>query len=280
MDNTETVGFFRRHEFLIRRLHSLSGLIPVGAYMIVHLLTNSLTSWGVEPFQTAVYQIHALGPALLFVEWAFIFGPLIFHAVLGVVIIRTGKSNVGHYGYGANWRYTMQRVSGMIAFVFIFAHVFHLHGWFHADIWMKNVVEPLGGGQFKPYNATSTLAQAFQVSWFIPILYAFGIIACVFHLANGIWTMGITWGVWVNPKAQERAGFACAGLGVLVALFGMVAIVGVQTTDVNEAKKIEDRIYEERIKDGTVLKNDHKRSGHNHDDEVESAQADPQSSQP
>ncbi|MEZ6105512.1 MAG: hypothetical protein R3B96_05215 [Pirellulaceae bacterium] len=88
-----------RHEFLLRRLHSLSGLIPVGAYMIVHLLTNSLTMMGTAPFQNAVYQIHALGPALPLVEWGFIFIPILFHAIFGVVIIFTGRSNVAHHGY-------------------------------------------------------------------------------------------------------------------------------------------------------------------------------------
>ena len=35
--------------------------------------------------------------------------------------------------------------TGMIAFVFIMLHVFHMHGWFHADVWLENVVKPLGG---------------------------------------------------------------------------------------------------------------------------------------
>ena len=39
-----SAGFLARNEFLLRRLHSLSGLIPVGAYMVVHLLTNATTT--------------------------------------------------------------------------------------------------------------------------------------------------------------------------------------------------------------------------------------------
>ena len=261
MDNTAPTNFFQQHEFLIRRIHSLTGLIPVGAYMCVHLLTNSLTGWGVEPFQNAVFQIHSLGPVLPFVEWGFIFLPILFHGILGVVIIRTGRSNVGHYGYSSNWRYTLQRASGMVALLFIFAHVFHLHGWFHFEPWLKYVAIPLGGAEFAPYNATSSLAQAFQLSWFIPLLYIIGIAACVFHFANGVWTMGITWGVWVTPKAQARASMLATGLGVFLFVVGLGAIVGVETTDVNEARKIEDRMYEERTKDGTVLPNEKKRSG-------------------
>ena len=26
----------------------------------------------------------------------------------------------------------------------------------------------------------------------VPVLYTVGVLSCVFHLANGVWTMGIT----------------------------------------------------------------------------------------
>jgi len=255
-------SFFVRHEFLIRRLHSLSGLIPVGAYMVVHLLTNSLTAMGTEPFQNAVYQIHSLGPALPIVEWGFIFLPILFHAIVGVVIILSGKSNVTHYGYGANWRYTMQRITGMIAIVFIFGHVFHLHGWFHFDAWLEGIVKPLGGGRFSPYNATSSLAAAMQSSFVIPVLYAIGILSCIFHLFNGLWTMGITWGVWVSPAAQVRAGWICLAGGLGLTAISAVALFSPLRIDPEESESRENEMYEQRVEGGLVLPDEHKRSGH------------------
>jgi len=184
-----------RHEFLIRRLHSLSGLIPVGAYICVHLLTNATVLNSSAMFQNAVYLIHSLGGILPLVEWVFIFIPILFHAILGVVIIRGGLPNTSSYKQTGNMRYTLQRATGMIAFLFILWHVFHMHGWFPGEGWLQGIVEPLGGHQFRPFNAASTAAAALQQSILIPICYAIGLLACVFHLANGIWTMGITWGV-------------------------------------------------------------------------------------
>jgi succinate dehydrogenase / fumarate reductase cytochrome b subunit len=84
--------FLARNEFLIRRLHSLSGIIPVGAYMVVHLLTNSTINDSALAFQKNVYAIHSL-PLLPLVEWVFIFIPLLFHGIFGVVIIRGGLPN-------------------------------------------------------------------------------------------------------------------------------------------------------------------------------------------
>ena len=251
--------FFARHEFLIRRLHSLSGLIPVGAYMIVHLLVNASLLNGPGTFQSNVYQIHSLGRLLPIVEWLFIFLPILFHGVVGVWIVYTGKSNTDVYRYSANWRYRLQRISGMIAFAFIFFHVLHLHGWFHSDWWKSGVLEPMGLGQFRPYNAASSLSEAMSgVVW--PIFYFIGIVACVYHLANGVWTMGITWGVWVSPKAQATASRICAAAGILLLLIGLSALGGAITTKVDEAIKVEDAMYESRSLAGEIEPAPHKRS--------------------
>src|SRR5687768_3929860 len=207
-----------RNEFLLRRLHSLSGIVPVGAYMVIHLLTNAtvLESW--RTYQNAVYQIHSL-PVLWVIEWTFIFLPLIFHAVYGIVIVRTGIPNNSSYPYPKNWRYTLQRATGMIAFLFIFWHVLHMHGWIHSDAWLNAIRG--WGGMFAPYNATSTAAAAMQATILVPILYTIGVLSCVFHLANGIWTFGITWGLWTTVAAQRRADYVCIGFGVLLALVSL-----------------------------------------------------------
>ena len=253
-------SFLTRNEFLIRRLHSLCGLIPVGAYMVVHLVTNATVLDSPSSFQSKVYQIHSLGALLPFVEWTFIFIPILFHAILGVVIIRGGLPNSGVYNYASNVRYTAQRVTGMIAFFFIVWHVFHMHGWFHFDAWIDNVANRLMGAQFRPYNAASTAGEALQASLIVQVLYAIGILSCVFHLANGIWTMGITWGVWVSPAAQRRANYLCGALGLGLAAVGIGALVGMVNVDVEKAKAVEDQMYQARLASGDVAPNEHKRS--------------------
>ncbi len=254
-------SFLARHEFLIRRLHSLSGLIPVGAYMCIHLLTNASTLESSATFQRAVYQIHSLGSLLPIVEWVFIFIPILFHGIIGVVIIRGGLPNYGSYKYTSNLRYTLQRASGMIAFVFIMWHVFHMHGWFHFDAWLEGVAKPLGGAQFAPYNAASSLGTAMS-GVARPILYGIGVLSCVFHLANGLWTMGITWGVWTSPAAQKRADRVCIALGIALAFVGLSAIGGAVRIDVDAAKTVEGQMYKAKTESGEIDKTqgDHKRS--------------------
>lgn len=239
-------SWLTRNEFLWRRLHSLSGLVPVGAYMVVHLTTNASIADAPATFQENVYTIHSLGKALWLVEWLFIFLPLIFHAVLGVVIIRGGLPNNSQYPYARNMRYLLQRVTGMIAFVFIFWHVFHMHGWFHFDSWLESVAKPLGGAQFRPYNAATSLHVALQ-GFVVQALYAIGMLSCVFHLANGLWTMGITWGVWVSPQAQNRANWACTAFGIGLAIVGLTALGGARNVDLPKALAAEDAKFEAKL---------------------------------
>lgn len=255
--------FLERNNFLIRRLHSLSGLIPVGAYMVVHLLTNASVIEGPGAFQSNVYRIHSLGGLLPLVEWVFIFIPILFHAIVGIALIAGSVPNTTAYPYRANWQYTLQRTTGMIAFVFIMWHVFHMHGWFHQETWLKEVAQPYGGAKFRPYNATSTAGEALQ-GLFVAALYAIGVLSCVYHLANGIWTSGITWGVWTSQRAQDRALAVCGVFGILLAIVGLGALGGMRKygagKNLEQAIRVEDQMYRHRVEAGEMQPNEHKRS--------------------
>ena len=224
-------SFVSRHQFLIYRLFSLSGLIPVGAFLVVHLLTNASVLGGAASFQSRVDMIHSLGPLLVPVEFAFIFLPMLFHAAVGFAIIAGGLPNVGSYPYMGNVRYTLQRATGMIAFAFILWHIIQLH-------WMG---APLGGGRFDPHHATSSAATVVAPLG-ISLLYAIGVLSAVFHLSNGLWTIGITWGLWTSPAAMQRANVVSIVVGVVLAAAGRGAIGGLRATDVAAARQIETRM--------------------------------------
>ncbi len=259
MSREAQLPFLVRHDFAVRRIHSLLGIVPLGLYMVVHLTTNASLLDGPGTFQRAVMQIHSLGIALPLVEWAFIFLPLLFHAIIGVWIGMTGKPNSDKYTYTNNRRYTWQRWTGYLAFIYLVIHVFHLHGWLHFQVWLDAVAEPLGMARFKPYNAASTLALAMDgVFW--PAFYLVGMLACVYHLANGLWTAGITWGVWISPAAQRKASRACLAFGILLAGLGIGAWWASVSTDPVAAKAVEDKMYDAGVRDGVLKPNEHKRT--------------------
>lgn len=205
----------------------MSGLFPIGAYLFLHLGTNSLIAANTPEkdfYQGQVDQIHSLGPLLVPVEILFIFVPLAFHAGLGVKIWLESKPNARYYPYNGNIRYTLMRISGVVTLLFILLHLWHLH-WVGA---------PLGGGHFRPHEASLSTAQAFQASWWTPYVYTIGVLAACFHFANGMWTGFITWGVTVGPISQRRMGYLCTVLGVALSLTGLSAIWGFRTYDTTQ----------------------------------------------
>ncbi|TVQ60120.1 MAG: succinate dehydrogenase [Phycisphaerales bacterium] len=247
----KSVGFMQRHHFLLRRLHSLTGVMPIGVFLIVHLTTNSSIVWGIlngsrsvpghagaYTFQHEVNFIHSL-PALLLIEIFGLWLPIAFHSILGVYYATTGKSNVAHYGYQDNWRYTLQRVSGYVGVLFIFYHVATLR-------WGWTFLVP-GGTKWSAEYAASTMAMALRggesiTVWgiVVSLFYLLGASLLVFHFANGLWTAAITWGLTISKAAQRRWGYACAGLGAGMMVMAWSAVLGFLTLDPAEARAVEE----------------------------------------
>jgi succinate dehydrogenase / fumarate reductase cytochrome b subunit len=101
----------------------------------------------------------------------------------------------------------------------------------HAGWWAEHVAAPMGGSKFDPKDV-ATAPRAIQASWWIVVFYGVGTLACAYHLANGLWTMGITWGLLAGPNSQRWANVPCAALGLFLAVVGMAALVSMATINV------------------------------------------------
>ncbi|MGB2985004.1 MAG: succinate dehydrogenase [Phycisphaerae bacterium] len=220
-DVTADAGAFgERYHFLARRLHSLSGIIPVGVFLCVHLSVNASIMAGPGAFQYAVDQIHKLNNLgiLKAVEVLFILIPIAFHAVVGVIIWLTSMPNLVQYQYAGNLRYTFQRWTGVIAFLFILVHLWHVH-------WIIP-----GGAEFDPHAVAESTIAAMNTWWTAPV-YAIGVLCAVFHFANGIWSFLIVWGITIGPRSQTISACVCAIIGIVLGLFGFGALIRLKTMD-------------------------------------------------
>ena len=199
-----------RRGFWLRRLHSLSGVFPVGVFLLSHLWTNAKALEGRHAFDRAVRDINHL-PFLPLIEIFGIFVPLAFHALYGVKLALDSRPNVGRYPYSKNWLYTLQRVTGLVAFVFIAWHLWEfriakLLGTMSADAFYPTLADHL----------SSTTAG-------IPIAaaaYLVGIAASVAHFANGLSTFAFGWGICVSKRSQRVFGAAVGVIGLFVFLVG------------------------------------------------------------
>jgi succinate dehydrogenase / fumarate reductase, cytochrome b subunit len=208
-----------RNHFLLRRLHSLSGIVPVGVFLMFHLLANSTAFLGAESFDRFVGGIHYL-PWLIATEIAFIFAPLAFHGIYGIVIALEGKTNQSQYPYLDNWRYTLQRITAWIVVVFIIIHLAHYR-----------FAYLFGGKEFADaYPAFFTFTKAgFQHMW-MPLwmwlaIYFIGTTATIYHFCNGLVTFCITWGITVGDASRKKMSVIALILGLVLMVWGMSSLV-------------------------------------------------------
>lgn len=200
--------------FLLRKLHQLTGIVPLGMFYFVHLWTNSAALNGPKVFDDHVQDIHDM-PYLLFIEIFGIFLPLVFHSVYGILISAEAKPNALNYGYGRNWFYVFQRVTGIFLFVFL---LFHILNFRFGLIPGLNLI-PVAGNADKAYSIVS---GEFQITWVMAI-YIIGILATAWHLAYGFFLFAVDWGIVIGEKAQKAVLYGCLSLAFFLGAAGINA---------------------------------------------------------
>jgi succinate dehydrogenase / fumarate reductase cytochrome b subunit len=84
------------YSFILRRLHSLSGIVPVGAFLFEHILISNSTAIGNNGPAAYATQVRFLAnlPLVFFLELFGIWMPILFHALYGFYIWYRGDGNV------------------------------------------------------------------------------------------------------------------------------------------------------------------------------------------
>jgi succinate dehydrogenase / fumarate reductase, cytochrome b subunit len=202
--------------FLLRKLHQLSGIVPLGVFLLEHFYTNSKALTGAADFNNAVKELQSI-PYILFVEIGGIFIPLIYHAVYGLFITWEARPNNLHYPYPRNWFYTIQRITGIILFFFITFHVLNLRLGMIPGLNTISVAE-------HPFQAFDIVSREFS-NYAILTIYIIGITATIWHFANGLWLFAVDWGIVIGERAQRVMGYACIVFGVFLLAVGVNAAI-------------------------------------------------------
>ncbi|TDM10652.1 succinate dehydrogenase cytochrome b558 subunit [Macrococcus lamae] len=192
--------------FALRRLHSLIGVLPIGVFLLQHLFVNHFAVYGPESFNKASDFMGNL-PLKLILETVIIYIPILFHAIYGVYIAFTARNNIGHYSTFRNWMFLLQRVTGVITFIFIAVHV-----------WQTRV--QVAFGHHVDYSMMHDLfANPFYIGFYI-----IGILSTVFHFANGLWSFAVTWGITQNEKSQRIMTYVSLFVFLAVSALGLTAL--------------------------------------------------------
>jgi succinate dehydrogenase / fumarate reductase cytochrome b subunit len=200
----------------MRRLFSLSGVVPLGAFLVLHLVLNAQTLSGASSFATAVRSVHRL-PGLPLLESVVVFAPLVFHGALGLWLVVSRKPLEPPTPYPPALRVAM-RLTGVVAVAFLAMHLPEIR--FHAP------GTRLGGDEL----ATLLDAHLSTTSGGVPwrgIVYLTGTACVTFHFACG------AWGAFATTRsgqesASRRTWVACAaiagGLAMWVAFADIVVL--------------------------------------------------------
>jgi succinate dehydrogenase / fumarate reductase cytochrome b subunit len=191
--------------FLLRRLHSLSGIIPIGGFLLFHFFENASARHGAEAFNQAVLKISEM-PYIYVMEVLVLAVPILFHGIYGLFISGTSRPNVANYPYERNIAYFLQRASGVIAFAYIIFHVSTTRIW---SLFVK-------GDHITFADMSLQLSNPVVL-----IFYVLGILSITYHFSNGIWSFSVTWGLVTSGDAQRRLSRACMGMFFVLALVGL-----------------------------------------------------------
>jgi len=197
------------HSFFWRKLHSLTGIVPIGAFLIEHIVSNFETVNGPLAYALQVRFLNSL-PLVRVLEWVFIFIPIIYHGLYGLYIWFRGKSNVVYYPWAGNWMYVAQRWTGLVAVLYITQHV--LRQRFTGISLPENP-----GAAF--HKVQLELANPFMLA-----VYIIAMIAICWHFAYGIWLFAAKWGITPGETARKRFGYVCAAFGAILLFMGLASI--------------------------------------------------------
>jgi succinate dehydrogenase / fumarate reductase, cytochrome b subunit len=196
-----------RH-FYLRRWHSITGIVPIGVFLVQHFAGNAFALKGPQAFNQHAEFLLSL-PYLAVLEIGMVFGPLLFHGLYGLVITAEGDLFRPANGIPARYHglaYLLQRISGVVLLLFIAYHVWNTR------------VQGLVFGQ--------TIDYAYMARYFAPTaekaVYVVGILCACFHFTHGLFNVAYKWGLTVSAASQRGMTYAS------LAVFAAMSAVGIQ----------------------------------------------------
>lgn len=203
------------YSFYLRRLHSLSGVIPIGLFLIEHFVSNAFATKGPAAYAKQVELLTSF-PFVIGLELFGIWLPILYHSLYGFYIWYRGDSNLGEYGWSGNWMYAAQRWTGAITFVYIVWHTWHLR---FSGIHLLT----------HPAAAFGKVQAEFQQPWAI-VFYALAIVCASWHFSYGLWLFAAKWGITVGDGARRKFGYVCFTVAVVFVLVGAATMYSFLST--------------------------------------------------
>ena len=189
--------------FVRARLSSVLAVAPLGLWTLVHLWHNLRAFEGPEAWQAAVTGYAH--PVAQLVTLVVVLLPLVLHTAWGIGRLFTARPNNLRYGTYANLKYALQRLSAIGVLFFLGAHV-----------WLAMLAPRLTEGHAEPFADISHEMHFHKPTL---VVYLLGTLGVAYHLANGLQSFAMGWGLVSSRRAVKHLEWVSA-LAFLV-LLGM-----------------------------------------------------------
>ncbi len=189
--------------FLRARLGSLLAVAPLGVWTVSHLWHNLSAFKGGAAWQADVTEYGH--PIAFFASSLLALLPLALHTVWGIGRLASVRPNNVKYKYFANLKYALQRLSAIGVLAFLGAH-----------IWLAFLRPRIQTGRPEPFADITH-----EMHHHLPTLlvYLLGTLGVAYHLANGLHSFTMSWGVVTSRRALKKLElFSIATFLVLLAM--------------------------------------------------------------
>lgn len=196
-----------------RRLHSLTGTLPIGAFLLVHLWTNSRALAGARAYDDASFA--GATPFFLFLEIVAVHVPLAYHACYGLALVFDGGTRAR--SESGNSARVLDRASSVAAFAFIVYHLYQFR-------------IPVALGTMRRGDLFPTLCDTLSSTTHLGIplaasLYLVGLAATSYHFAYGLTRLPSTWGIRLPERVGRWTWGASVTAGVIAFVVGASTVL-------------------------------------------------------
>ena len=199
----------------LRRIFTLTGVVPVGIFLVLHVWTKASALGGSVAFNAWEDRLWGL-PLISAIEVLGILLPLAFHAGYGVYLSFERGQSTDRYPFGKSWVRPFGRATGMVTLVFILAH-----------LWEFRVQKWLYGMHAHSFFGAAT-ADLSSMKWGVPWIalgYLGGLSAAVAHFTVGLATFAMSSGRLASKSARRVAAGLIVTVGVGLMGFGVLTVV-------------------------------------------------------
>jgi succinate dehydrogenase / fumarate reductase cytochrome b subunit len=197
-----------RSSFLRARLASFLAVFPLAVWTFFHLWHALAAFQGADAWQKAMTEYpHPFAEAL---SGVVVLLPLAIHTVWGIGRLVSSRPNNVRYRTYANLKYVLQRLASLGVLAFLGAH-----------LWLALLKPRIVEGHAETF---ADIAEHMHFHGPTLVTYILGILGVSYHLANGLQTACMGWGVVSTRRGLRRLEGVALGVFLLLLLMGWGAV--------------------------------------------------------